>query len=112
MRDDTSTLGVPLVVAGAPEWRTLDEAAWRQELASARLDSGRLQISAPTDQLGAIVNRVGAPYVDLLPPFQQAAANGGGPYYLDGDKHWTASGHAVAAGALADALHHLGLDGH
>src|SRR4051812_32431270 len=42
VRDDSSALGAPLIVAGAPEWRTLDEPAWRQEVASARLDSGRL----------------------------------------------------------------------
>jgi lysophospholipase L1-like esterase len=111
MRDQSQALGASLVVAGAPEWRTLDEPAWRQEVASARLDSGRLQISAPTDQLGTILDRLGVPYVDLLPPFQAATAAGGGPYFFDFDKHWNPQGHAVAAQALADALRRLGADG-
>jgi lysophospholipase L1-like esterase len=111
IRDVSTGLGAPLIVAGAPEWRTLDEPTWRQEVASARLDSGRLQISAPTDQLGTIVDRLGVPYIDLLPPFQQAAASGGGPYYFDFDKHWSPQGHALAAHVIADALRRILPDG-
>ena len=115
IRDRSTELGVPFVIAGGPEWRTLDAEAWRDEIEksnprSNRLSSGRLQITAPTDQLGQIASRLGVPYIDLLPPFQEATAAGGGPYYFDFDKHWNPDGHAVAAQAIADALRRLGLD--
>jgi lysophospholipase L1-like esterase len=111
LRDRSTELGAPLVIAGAPEWRTLVPEEWRREVASPRLDRGLLAIEAPTDRLGAIANGLGVPYVDLLPVFQAATAAGGGPHYYDFDKHWTAAGHAVAAHAIGEALIAAGLAG-
>lgn len=111
IRDKSTEIGAPLVIAGGPEWRTLEPDTWRQEVASARLESGRLTISAPTDQVGAIAGRLGVPYIDLLPTLQQAKASGGGPFYFDFDKHWNPAGHTVAAQAIADSLARLGLLG-
>jgi hypothetical protein len=111
LRDRSTELGAPLVIAGAPEWRTLAPEEWRREVASPRLDRGQLKIEAPTDRLGTIANGLGVPYVDLLPAFQAAAAAAAGPYYYDFDKHWTAAGHAVAARAIGDALVAAGLAG-
>jgi hypothetical protein len=116
IRDRSTELGVPFVIAGGPEWRTLDPDAWRDEIEksnpkSNRLNNGRLAITAPTDQLGEIASRLGVPYIDLLPPFQAATQAGGGPFYYDFDKHWTAAGHDVAARAIGNALRKLGVDG-
>jgi lysophospholipase L1-like esterase len=111
IRELSAGLGAPLVIAGAPEWRTLVPDEWAREVASARLDSGRLQITAPTDQLGQIAGRLETPYIDLLPVLQDETAAGGGPFYYDFDKHWNAAGHAVAARAIAEALIRQGLVG-
>ena len=111
VRDRAAATGAPLVIVGAPEWRTLDPDAWRKEVAGNRLDTGRLQIAAPTDHLAAITRRLDVPYVDLLPPLQQATAAGAGRLYYDFDKHWTAEGHAVAAAAIDRALREWGLAG-
>ncbi|HYU21024.1 MAG TPA: SGNH/GDSL hydrolase family protein [Chloroflexota bacterium] len=111
VRDRAAEMGARLVIVGAPEWRTLDVEAWRREVEGNRLSSGRLDAAAPTDQLGAIARQLGVPYVDLLPPLQQATSGGIGPLYYDFDKHWTATGHAVAAGAIERALREWGLDG-
>ncbi|MFN8522915.1 MAG: SGNH/GDSL hydrolase family protein [Chloroflexota bacterium] len=97
--------GARLVVAGAPEWRALDDEVWRREMrSSARLTSGRLTPSAPTDVLGDIVGRLGVPYVDLLPPLRQAYAAGERDLYYEFDKHWTAAGHRVAATEIQRVL--------
>ncbi|MCC6176824.1 MAG: SGNH/GDSL hydrolase family protein [Chloroflexi bacterium] len=116
VKERSAAMGAPLVVAGAPEWRTLEPDAWRDEIEksnpkSNRLASGRLQIDSPTNTLGGIVADLGVPYVDLLPAFREAADAGGGPYYLEFDKHWTPAGHAVAAGAIERGLRELGLAG-
>lgn len=108
IRDRSTEMGAPFVVVAAPDWRALDPDAWREELRrgnpnSNRLASGRLQIGAPTDRLGAIVDRLGVPYVNLLPPFQRGSADGTRLYY-DFDKHWNPAGHRVAADAIDQAL--------
>lgn len=108
LRDRAAAIGAPLVVAGGPEWRALEPDAWREELQkenprSTRLSSGRLQITAPTDQLGVIADRLGVPYINLLPVFEAAFAQNPRLYY-EFDKHWTAAGHAVAAQAIEKAL--------
>jgi hypothetical protein len=113
IRDHSAKLGATLVIAGGPEWRALEPDAWREEIQrgnpnSNRLSSGRLQITAPTDKLGEIVDRLGVPYINLLPPFEKAFAQNPHLYY-EFDKHWTAAGHAVAAQAIDRALRERGL---
>ena len=115
IRDRSAELGAKLVVVGAPEWRTLEPQAWRDEIQrgnprSNRLASGRLRIDAPTTRLGEVADRLGIPYVNLLPPFEAASA-ASPPRYYEFDKHWTATGHAVAARAVEQALRERGLLG-
>jgi hypothetical protein len=108
MRDRAAEMGAPLVIAAAPEWRALDPDAWRDELQrsnprSSRLASGRLQIDVPTNRVRAIAERLGIPFIDLLPPLRAAVAEDA-PLYFDFDKHWTAAGHTVAARAIDQGL--------
>jgi hypothetical protein len=113
MRDHSAQLGARLVVVAAPDWRALDPEAWRDELQrgnprSNRLASGRLQIDAPTNRLGVIADRLGVPFVNLLPSLQAASVDGT-RLYFDFDKHWNAAGHAAAARAIDLALRERGL---
>jgi hypothetical protein len=39
----------------------------------------------------------GAGFVDLFAPFTRIGPAAVGSYYIDGDVHWNADGHAVAA---------------
>ena len=115
MRDRSAAMGATLVVAAAPDWRQLDPDAWRDELQrgnprSNRLTSGRLQIEVPTDRLGTIAERIGVPYINLLPAMQAGSVDGTRLYFAF-DKHWTAAGHAVAARAISEALRERGLTG-
>jgi len=111
IQDQSKSLNAPLVIVGAAEWRTLFPDEWAKEVGGNRLETGRLSISAPTDQLGQIAGRLDVPYVDLLPSFQAANAAGGGPFYFDFDKHWNPQGHSVAAQTIGDALIQAGLAG-
>ena len=43
-------------------------------------------------------------YVDLLPIFSTAAADGGEQLYFKSDGHWTPKGHLLAAEALYDYI--------
>jgi hypothetical protein len=113
IRDRAAAMGAPLVVAGGPEWRALEPDAWREEISrgnpnSNRLKSGRLQITAPTDQLGGVLDGIGVPYINLLPSFETAFQQNPRLYY-EFDKHWTAAGHAVAAQAIDQALRRMEL---
>ena len=113
IRDRSKEMGATLVIAAAPDWLALDPAAWREELrrgnpSSNRLASGRRQITAPTDRLGTIADRLGVSYLNLLPTFQRAATDGT-RLYFDFDKHWNPAGHQVAADAIEQALRAGGL---
>ena len=96
--------GAPFVLVGVPDWRALDHEVWRQAIAGNRRLASGASPDAPTDRLGEIAARLGTPYVNLLPLFRQATAEGGGPYYLTQDGHWNAAGHAAAAWALAEMV--------
>jgi hypothetical protein len=44
------------------------------------------------------------PFLDLGPAFERALAQGRGPLRIEGDGHWNAQGHAVAARAMVPFL--------
>jgi hypothetical protein len=111
IRDRATEIGAPLVIAAAPEYRAMKPDLWANEVAGNRLASGRLSISAPNDHVGAIADRLGVRYIDLLPPLKRAAEAGADRLYYDFDEHWTAEGHAVAASAVEQALREWNLAG-
>lgn len=53
----------------------------------------------------------GVPLLDLTPEFRQAAEHSSlTDYYIEGDWHWTAKGHALAADAIVHFLSRHGVD--
>lgn len=108
LQSGTQAQGAPLVLVGVPDWRALNNETFRHTiLGDGRRDHGASP-DAPTNRLGEIAERLGAPYVNLLPTFQTETERGTGPFYLPLDGHWNSDGHALAARALADALRSLG----
>lgn len=107
LRDRVHGGGGRLAIVGAPELRAMDDDTWRREMGGGRLGSGRLQVSAPTDRLGAVARTLGVPYLDLLQAFRAAHRDGSLFYPLD--RHWTARGHAVAAAEIARWIQTEGL---
>lgn len=72
--------GLPFLVALVPT--RPDDAAWLRSVADA----------------------LGVPFLDLGPAFERSLAQGRGPLQIEGDGHWNAEGHAVAARAMAPFL--------
>jgi hypothetical protein len=109
VRDRAAGIGAPLMIVGIPDTLAVQPEAWRQKMLASRstaqrVASGRVYPAAPTDRLGEIAGRLGVPYLDLLPVFEEAGARVAEPLYYETDKHWTRAGHAVAAEAVERAL--------
>jgi hypothetical protein len=103
-------IGAPLVIAGIPEWRMLERAYWQRDANKRLVESGRGGPDAPVKLLDGIARRIGVPHLDLLPVFQPPVDRDGlFHYYIEGDYHWTADGHIVAADAVARFLAEQGL---
>ncbi|MBT8099842.1 MAG: hypothetical protein KJO82_08830 [Gammaproteobacteria bacterium] len=66
-------------------------------------------LDGPNRVLGRFLadNRIA--FVDLLPAFRARATASGETFYLHGDGHWNAAGHALAAGLIGEAMQQQGL---
>jgi hypothetical protein len=108
LRDSVQAAGAQLVVVAAPSYFQVDDDAWRVLVPADLRDRDRYEPDAPNRHLAAIAERQGLRYLDLLPSIRAAQADGGHLYY-PADGHWTAEGHAFAAGQIADYLASAGL---
>lgn len=105
-----SQLKAPLVVAGVPEWRMLERAYWQRDANKRLIESGRGGPDAPVKLMDGVAQRIGIRHLDLFAPFQRVVDAGSlFRYYIEGDYHWTADGHVVAADAVAQYLAAQGL---
>jgi hypothetical protein len=94
-------VGAPLVIVGIPEWRMLERAYWQRDANKRLVESGRGGPDAPVKLLDGVARRLGVAHLDLLPVFQPRVQRDGlFRYYIEGDYHWTADGHVVAADTL------------
>ena len=110
MQARADDIGAPLAVVGIPEWRMLERAYWQRDANKRLVESKRGGPDAPVRLLDGAAGRVGIPHLDLLPEFQpRADADGLFRYYIEGDYHWTADGHTVAADAVGRFLTAQGL---
>jgi hypothetical protein len=66
------------------------------------LREDQLQRDLPQTHLAAWAARSGTAYLDLLPAMRAAGQTQ--PLYFRTDRHWTAAGHALAAGVIKDYL--------
>jgi hypothetical protein len=110
LRQQTTAMGVPLVIVEIPAWRMLDGAYWQRDDHKRLVDSRRGGPDAPVRILDGMADRLGVPHLDLRPVFQpKVDADGLTRYYIEGDYHWTAAGHVVASEAVARFLADGGL---
>lgn len=96
--------GVRLAVVLIPDKRTIVPKTLGLALASAPLAGRAIDVERPYRDLRGVVEATGLPYVSLLEPLRAHLATTGDSGYFGWNTHWTASGHAVAADAIAKFL--------
>jgi SGNH hydrolase-like domain, acetyltransferase AlgX len=58
----------------------------------------------PNRQLAQVAERLGVPYLDLLPVFRSAGVDAEAPFFWKKNAHWTPRGHRLAAEHVAALL--------
>jgi hypothetical protein len=98
---------VPFLVAVIPIGAQVEpvEAAFAKQVGYRYLAEGKLlEHTGYQELVASTLERTGQPCLDLLEAFRQANPGGKQLLYLPRDQHWTATGHDVAARAIASRL--------
>jgi hypothetical protein len=103
-RDEADRQGARFALVIVPsKWQVYRE-DWEALLAARdEPDDDRWVLRGPDRRLTQIAKAHRIPVLDLLPTFR-ASADHGPRFYFPVDIHWTAAGHEVAAGAVAQFL--------
>jgi len=101
--------GVRLAVVLVPDKRAVVPGTLDLALALPPLAGRAVEVERPYRDLRAIVEATGLPYCSLLEDFRTHRATTGDNAYFGWDTHWTVSGHALAADAIARCLRELQL---
>ncbi len=105
LRREVAASGATLVVFSVPPWELVDpaqRAAVEQKLAHP--ERYCLEEAPAHRRLAGILERLGVPYVELLPAFRRASREEGIPLFRTSDLHWNPAGHALAAREVAKAI--------
>ncbi len=108
LRDRTKARGQPLLVALAPPIQAVDLERLDDTLHYFELDDHEPAPDTPQAMLLRTLAEDGIPSCDLTPALRASQQRGEAPYlYFDG--HWSRTGHAVAAQALAACIREQGI---
>jgi SGNH hydrolase-like domain, acetyltransferase AlgX len=108
MRADAQAHGAQLVVVAIPTREQVHDRYWNEMKQQFGLTDAQLVRDLPEQHLAAWSARTGAPLIDLLPGFRAADPNKQ-LYYFRTDRHWNATGHALAATLITEGMTRLGL---
>jgi acetyltransferase AlgX (SGNH hydrolase-like protein) len=105
LSDLVKSQGARLAVIVIPAPIQASQPAW-QRWAASMPDPGAFERRKPGEMVLAWCSRNGTPCLDLLETFEKQDPS---VVFLRHDRHWTAQGHLVAAGAVGEflAAHHL-----
>ncbi len=103
--DRVDEAGARLVLVGIPARFQVDDALWHAFAARAGLEEDRFDRRLPERRLGEWAQRRGVAYVPLLDALR--ASNVDNSFYYDGDGHFNAAGHDLAARVILDAIEDL-----
>lgn len=101
IRDECRLHGTPCVFTVFPQRFQVNEREWRAVMFDFALDASAFDRALPNEVLAAICDDLNVECLDLLPGFQDAR---GSYYLLNGDMHWNAEGHRLAAELLSREL--------
>ncbi|HEC22849.1 MAG TPA: hypothetical protein ENI95_08025 [Chloroflexi bacterium] len=108
--DDAEAAGARLVVFTVPAWHEVDPDYMALVLSTTGEREAYCLESAPGyDRLGAVLAQYDIPLIDLLPAFRDTLRSGHQRLFRTSDRHWNASGHALAAWEVYQALDAEGL---
>jgi hypothetical protein len=96
IRDESSGAGAPMALVAVPASYQVYPREWARVAPRGR-DAERWEPEVPNRQLGQIAERLGVPYLDLLPAFRSEAAATDERLYFTINAHWTALGNRLAA---------------
>lgn len=91
---------LPVAAMLIPEFAQVSADRWRTVFAQLDADPADYDVLAPNRVFHELLDAREIPVLDLTSRLTQAIERGEQPYF-DRDRHWTASGHAVAAEELA-----------
>ena len=106
MRDEAEATGTELLVFWIPSIAAVDDARWRRARRAYAIDDAEWSPTADRDTLAEICRRISIECLDPLDAFRSESPSdrGGTPLYFQGDGHWTARGHDLAASLIAERV--------
>jgi hypothetical protein len=107
MQADTKAHNAQLVLVAIPAREQVYPGSWDDVKAQFGLNEADFDLTLPQQKLADFAKAQGMAYIDLLPDFK--SHNSDPNLYFHIDRHWTASGHQVAASAIEKALQEQGL---
>ncbi|RME84142.1 MAG: hypothetical protein D6775_06325 [Caldilineae bacterium] len=100
---DVQDQGARLLVVILPSREQVYAEQWQRILAQYPAMRGQSwDVEQPNRLLHGMLERLGIPYLDMLPLFKAQVAAGAPPLYLQHDGHWTAAAEALAGRLVAD----------
>jgi hypothetical protein len=103
MRDESSAAGARMALVAVPASYQVYPREWARVAPRGR-NAERWEPEVPNRQLGQVAERLGVPYLDLLPAFRSAAAATDERLYFTINAHWTPLGNRLAAEQVGQFL--------
>ena len=103
IRDESSAAGARMALVAVPASYQVYPREWARVAPRGR-NAERWEPEVPNRQLGEVAERLGVPYLDLLPSFRSEAAATDERLYFTINAHWTPLGNRLAAEQVGQFL--------
>jgi lysophospholipase L1-like esterase len=103
IRDESRAARAEMALVAIPAAYQVDPKEWAKLAARGR-NAEPWDPDVPNRQLAQVAERLGVPYLDLLPVFRSAGVDAEAPFFWKKNAHWTPRGHRLAAEHVAALL--------
>jgi hypothetical protein len=103
IRDESRAAGAEVALVAIPTSYQIYPREWARVAPRGR-NAERWEPDVPNATLAQVAERLGVPYLDLLPTFRAELAAGAERLYFPVNAHWTPLGNRLAAEQVADFL--------